>query len=609
MVSLANLRPLYLLLPILTAIVVNSIYPGEVFHHSKYCLILCSFLTFLLLLLHRSRFGWSSREAHQFLGGSLLFFLFSGPSIIVSVNRTRSLDVFFLFLAYGLILIVFLWVRLSVNEILLIMTMLSLIAGIVDLVALFQHFTGLKDLRQTVQEALSLDPEFRSRLLGRINSRRVFASFPLPNTLAGFLATLVPIQAYLVYFSSQQVIKKTSFSLFGVFNSWRNWYAPIACSSVLLSLSLWVLALTQSFGGWVCFIGSAMAAGCLFVWLGNFNWHKWFLVALPCVLVFLVSWILWISQQRGFGLMAFSAPTNPIVLRSINYRTALAIFRDFPWTGVGLGNYGTINPRYQLSLLTVTQFAHNTPLQLIAEAGFSGLMALLFVLGYAARKSWHIIPDIKGFNKSQRLLVIALLASLGAWGIHNLIDINLYFPSVGGLGILILGLFLSQTFGGKAQTLTKVLPLSVSRVLLGGMALAFCWISWIVARQYVAETMLQMAVASVQSNDLAQAKHEINRSLFFNPNNPTTIVLEARIQLEEGIRQQHISSQLLESVRISYEKANALDPYNAENYYELGRVLTAIGETEGATHARLRAQQLFPSETRYQKPYGVIKRN
>ena len=91
------------------------------------------------------------------------------------------------------------------------------------------------------------------------------------------------------------------------------------------------------------------------------------------------SWLAWTSYKRGFRLWNLSAAENPITLRLITYRTALDIFRDFPVTGVGLGNYGTLNPRYQTSPRLVTQFAHNTPLQLLSEGGVVLIAGLLCV--------------------------------------------------------------------------------------------------------------------------------------------------------------------------------------------------------------------------------------
>jgi hypothetical protein len=49
-----------------------------------------------------------------------------------------------------------------------------------------------------------------------------------------------------------------------------------------------------------------------------------------------------------------------------------------------------------------------------------------------------IFPD----DSRQGFLKVCLEASLAAWLIHNLLDIDLYFPSLGSLGVFLLG-FLS----------------------------------------------------------------------------------------------------------------------------------------------------------------------
>ena len=84
-----------------------------------------------------------------------------------------------------------------------------------------------------------------------------------------------------------------------------------------------------------------------------------------------------------------------------------------------------------------------------------------------------------------------------------------------------------------------------------------------------------------------------------------TITLEAKVRLQLAIQQQRVDHRLLESVLHSFERAASLDPYNAETAFELGRILMALGREDEARKARLRARDLFPAETMYQKPVYV----
>src|SRR5262249_2235029 len=152
------------------------------------------------------------------------------------------------------------------------------------------------------------------------------------------------------------------------------------------------------------------------------------------------SWLAWISQKRGFHLWDLNASENPISLRIISCRTALTMFQDFPLVGVGLGNYGGLNPRDQTSPRCVTQFAHTTPLQLLCDGGLVVWGGLFLTVGVGwglgtARRPFGALGD-----RSDPLL-LGMLGALAAWLVHNGLDIDLYFPSLGALGFFLAGLF------------------------------------------------------------------------------------------------------------------------------------------------------------------------
>jgi hypothetical protein len=596
MTAVMNVRTACLLI-VLLGVTVNSFYPGEVTHHSRYLLILLSSLAFLLAVGQQFKRGMNSLDAYRLLGAATVFLVLA-PSYFTSIDKDRSQEVFLLFLAYALLVLVLLWVRPGFQQTLWILLGLSFIAFTVDLISLYQFFFGLKQLRLEVQGAPFLDEEFRNRLLGRIHSQRVFGNFPLPNTLAGFVACLLPIQIYSAYAVYRGFLEKPA-SRIG-----RNYHRAISLLLLLpVGLSLWVLALTQSFGGWFCFLGSVLAGGFLLACYGTIQRRKWILLAVAGSLILSMAWILWISHKRGFGLFNLAASNNPIVLRSVNYRIAFAVFREFPLTGVGLGNYGEINPRYQSSPLNVAQYAHCTPIQLLAEAGILAVIAFALILIWVFHKWLIVVRSERDSNEGQRYLSVALLASVAAWVIHNLIDINLYFPSLGGLGIFIAGVFLSQAPENGLRGMPRPLGKRLSIGLMGGIGLAFCVFFWIIGRTYTAKTLLQSAKILVADNKLASAEREIEESLSFNPNNPAAVTLAARVRLQLAIQKDMVDVALLRSIRTSYERAVALEPFNAENYYELGRILNALGERELACQAWYRSQQLFPAEPKFRIPY------
>jgi O-antigen ligase len=144
-----------------------------------------------------------------------------------------------------------------------------------------------------------------------------------------------------------------------------------------VALGLVILILTQSFGGWLCLLVSVSFLSGYWIKKKKISLRAVF-PPLIIIAVAIGAWIYWVSKRRGFGLLNFSIYENPISLRCLNFKVALSIFRDFPWSGVGLENYGTINPVYQQSVVNVTQYTHNTFLQLLSECGIPFLVFTLF---------------------------------------------------------------------------------------------------------------------------------------------------------------------------------------------------------------------------------------
>jgi hypothetical protein len=355
--------------------------------------------------------------------------------------------------------------------------------------------------------------------------------------------------------------------------------------------------MTQSFGGWLCF-------SAVFVLLGIILLRNWkvplrsiVLILLPLIAV-VALWITWVAHRRGFQLWNLRALGNPISLRWINYNTAISIFRDFPLTGVGLGNYGSINPLYQSAPENVTQYAHNTFLQLLSECGLLFLGSFFYVLYRTARKGsnllTHILHSVHGF------LGICLLGSLLAWLIHNVIDIDFYFPSLGALGIFLLGLFLNlEKRKLEDRIVNSNTPNPRSRILIGVFVAVICLSSFFISKNYLSKTMFSLALDYAEVKDLWKAQYYVDLAVVLNEHDPALTVFQGKIKCLTSGQRGKMGLAPLINLKVAYEKATLLDPYNAEYHYELSRILLLLGEKELASLARSRAIELFPSEPKF----------
>jgi O-antigen ligase len=583
---------------ILVSLAANLLYPGEVFFQSKFLFVIVSTLAFPTALALQQRSGNLGQIIRRIgiIFAPLLFFL---PSTLTTINSSRSQDVFLIFFAYACLFATLQLIRVEFSNLIVCLLFLAIVAFCIDLFSLYQYFFGLSELKALVLNSTALDEKLKSGVLTRITTRRVFGNFPLPNTLAGFVTMVLPLNVFLLYtalgLGSTLVRKSGGF----VNNLFPN---PLTSCflCIQLCLSLLVLALTQSFGGWVCF---CFAVGLLALW-AIFRLRisvKLRTTALLTALVLVTAGLVWVSYQRGFSLWNLQASENPIALRLNNYKTALQIFRDFPITGVGLGNYGSINSRYQSSPATVSQYAHNTILQLLCEMGAS-FLAILLLVSIATTKLWRtllaaILPD----STAMGFLKVCLEASLVAWLVHNLLDIDFYFPSLGSLGVFLLGIFAShcqtkqeQRSSFRTSNKRRLLPVMI---FWGAMSLAVL----LAVRNYIAESLCSLAVDYGEGKNFEQALHFMDQALAVQGNDAAKIVLQAKLACLDADQKRQAGLTQLLALRQAYERAIQLDAFNASYHHELSRVLFALGETKLSLRSRDRAIELFPSEPKFKR--------
>lgn len=152
-------------------------------------------------------------------------------------------------------------------------------------------------------------------------------------------------------------------------------------AGAVAAIDLLAFVLTQSRGG---LIGLAVALVAAVVVAGR---------ARPRVLALVL-----VCVAAGLGYYTLGAPShvtsNSSSGRSGEWRIALRMFADHPLGGVGLGNFGVVEPSYSTHDLNLErvrfvvnfrQRVHNTYLEVAAEEGVVGLLLLLVVFGSAIR--------------------------------------------------------------------------------------------------------------------------------------------------------------------------------------------------------------------------------
>lgn len=266
-----------------------------------------------------------------------------------------------------------------------------------------------------------------------INGRyfRAFGTFGQPNPFGGFLGLMLPISMMSVWGYGTQLIRhyihKSKVSYINLF--------LFVCFSLMTVVLLAGLVASWSRGAWLAFIVSVAAMGFALP-------HKlWQSIVLSGLITFVVV-VLWcaglipqsimqrvtssteelitIQDVRGVDITSANYAINE---RLAHWQAAQNMARDYPWLGVGLGNYEVAYEQYRLiNWDEPLGHAHNYYLNILAEAGMIGLIAYLGLWGSILWFTWNARshPDI--VNRS---LMVGLFGTWVYLAFHSLLD-NLY---------------------------------------------------------------------------------------------------------------------------------------------------------------------------------------
>lgn len=252
---------------------------------------------------------------------------------------------------------------------------------------------------------------------------RVFGTFANPNFLAGYLCLTMPVTLALAMASlpGQAPIPEPSLKGRG---EWR-W---------LLAFSAWMQSVAILLTG--SRFGTASAVLALLVLAGwmvlNRSWNRQrvLLFGLVCLTVLATAFFTARALTARVTPQAAQAGEHSGGFRVWTWRGTLRMVQAHPLLGTGLGTYEIAYPRY--ALVGFTRLAHNSYLQLAAEAGMPALVLLLGTLGVLA---WRVLrTEVRatraadagrsGFSLpyDARVLRAGLAAAIAAGLARNLID-------------------------------------------------------------------------------------------------------------------------------------------------------------------------------------------
>ena len=529
--------------------------PPEAYSDGKMAIVLCATFAFFISVIEKRING------RYLMAGLIGFLILAGHSLVFSVDAYRSMEMLATLWTYYCLAGFFLYAGYA-PEFPLSIAMVGL-SAVVSGYGLYQYLWGFDQLAEFISRSGN-DAAVTAPLLGRVTSHRVFSTLALPGTLWGFLVMAIPFHAALWERAKQKGKLKA-----------------VVAAALTLSLLMLLAAgfLTRSFGFLAGLL--VMALAWLLLHHRRMLWNRLTVVLLPL----LVAGVAIYLMRRGVIEGA-----NPVVLRFANWISAWSIFAMHP-LGTGLNTFGVMYPRYMLSGANETQFAHNTPLQLLSELGYFGILAAALIILFAVKR-WSTSPRIR--IPERECVAIAL----AAWCFHNFIDINFYFGSVGTVGAVLVGVLFRNSEA-------RIVP--PSKTIFAGTALVAVSAVVFSALVMFSTELQNRAKGEYESLKPDTALVTLLQARAFMPFNSSLYVEAGQIQLE--ISQKRREEKYLAAAIDSFRRSIVLSPYRVDSHIGLGLCLSANRDVSGGLKEIRLAQRLYPDNSYARAVARLMEKN
>ena len=532
---------------VLGALIAVVLAPPEAFGSGRMILILASSSAFLILVLK------GEVPAGFLIAGFAGAAFLAWHSVWISVDFYRSVE--FLGLAWAYYCLFGSIVYSPYDSRPQTIAVLVLLAAGVSAFAIYQFFWGMEHMYSYVFYSGSADA-VRIPMLERIASARVYSTFALPGTLWGFLLLALPLHATL----------------------WRPG-RPLPNLALVGSAGMLLVGavFTRSYG--VALGLLVLALGWMFMRSGSRRWRQAIVVIVLAALL-------------GGGIYSARPGTyNPFSLRLQNWLSGWEIFASHP-LGSGLNTYAVLYLQHQQPGANETQFAHNTPIQLLSELGIFALLGTLALGLYITR---HRKTLFRAWGRRPHL-VLALLV----WSVHNLIDINVYFASIGTVGVALVALLVwtPKAPGRSAAFSPRGVPGGFAWAL-GGIILAVVALSALI---YVSGELLYRAQSEIAQLKTEEATATLEGALRVNPWNSSILHEAGQVALE--LYQKTRNPADLERAKQHFSRAIELSPNKVGPHVGLGLCLSSANQLDEALIEVEIAQAMHP----YNRQASAIRR-
>ena len=318
------------------------------------------------------------------------------------------------------------------------------------------------------------------------------------------------------------------------------------------------------------------------------------------------------------GMLALLVNSFTLTERSANRRTeiwrsALRQFSDAPLTGNGLFTFGR-NSGQHISIPPAQSYAHahNLPLNVAAEMGILGLLALSATIALIVRRLRRVWRAKAGVHRKDWIFFVAPIVGLA---VHHLFDFTAMMPAVALLGIISLVLALDPTNSKPLLSARLSMFCAVGLMLLWMCLLTVGHRNSEINRRYIAA--LRLATSSDLEGPVSDNAQRYRQALDILDeliaSDPTMPVYHHQSALLWGLLAAAGDHNAIDRGIQAFERFLALEPNHAISWANLSVLQWQSGDLGAEIHSMRLARKLAPRyllfptrHFQYRKDYRIM---
>lgn len=502
-------------------------------------------MVFLACLLSIKKFGITKNPFNKPL---LLYCIAIVASLLYTINLRSSLHQ--IYQIAPLLCLFYFALNLEKNQSVKLVILLISITSLLSIYGIYQYLWGLENTKSYID--LFMKDALQTRYVREILiTKRAIATFFSPNMFAVYLAMIIPLC--------------TSLLLDNIKNKKRCLFFGLSLIFMLIAL-----VITKSLAGWLSLCFGVII---FFVLTRKFPNRIGIILA-----IFILIMPLFFLLVRYDTFINIANQQNTILQRLSFWRSTSGIIKDFPLTGVGIGNLKSIYPKYREFIANETMFSHNILLQTWAETGLLGIISIILLIGAFVKTSIKIEKNY--FN-------IGLATLCSVFLVNNLFDFSYFIPQVSYLWWVSLGLIAQSAKRPDIKPNNKLKFPVVLAILL----CTYLSTRSTAASYYSQKEAYGKAIAIEPYNDLYYARiNEYDKAIALNPYSPFYHKNLALLYLDKNMVKEAI---------VELEKASNLYPADESLHQQLFDLYTMVGEPEKAKKEKVKLEEFHSRYSGY----------